>query len=233
MNRQLITDVTDYKKINVDLFRLSDEYSLRFVVDLYTSDGFSLKGYYSNIYMRNNWNLVISGGKDTEFTSKVSFCIGPNNIQQFNLLINNAVIWLTSKDYANLFYRQDGNVYINKTISIPEIKLLDRFEKYNLMIRPAVFDKTSTGISMIFDEGEPLFILASTVMNLKYFLQTFNPFQYAIELVNYATMTAILSKVEDSGTTNKQRQNNNFQSTSSFNGQTSFLAKTRAIKRDD
>ena len=148
-------------------------------------------------------------------------------------MINNAVIWLTSKDYANLFYRQDGNVYINKTINIPEIKLLDRFEKYNLMIRPAVFDKTSTGISMVFDEGEPLFILASTVMNLKYFLQTFNPFQYAIELVNYATMTAILSKVEDSGTTNKQRQNNNFQSTSSFNGQTSFLAKTRAIKRDD
>ena len=59
MNKQLITDVTDYKKINVELFRLSDEYSLRFVVDLYTSDGFSLKGYYSNIYMRNNWNLIL------------------------------------------------------------------------------------------------------------------------------------------------------------------------------
>ena len=234
MNKQLITDVTDYKKINVELFRLSDEYSLRFVVDLYTSDGFSLKGYYSNIYMRNNWNLIIAGGKDTEFTSKVSFCIGPNNIQQFNLLINNAVIWLTSKDYANLFYRQGENVYINKTLQIPEIKLLDRFERTNLIIRPAVFDKTSTGISMTFDEGEPLFILASTVMNLKYFLQTFNPFQYAIELINYATMTAILSKVEDGAgiNTNKPKQNT-YQSTSSFNGQTSFLAKTRAIKRDD
>ena len=235
MNRELITDITDYKKLNVDLFKLSDNHSLRFVVDLYVSDSFSLKGYYNNIYMRNNWNLVISGGKDSEFTSKINFCIGPNNIQQFNLLINNAVIWLTSKEYANLFYRQGQNVYINKSIQMPEIKLLDRFEKYTMVLSPAVFDNISTGISMVFDEGEPLFILASTVMNLKYFLQTFNPFQYTIELINYATATAILSRIENgAGGTAKSKQQNTYQQfTSSFNQQQSFLAKTCAIKRDD
>lgn len=232
MNKELMIDVTDYKRINVDIMPLGENCWLRFLVDLYSSDGLSLKGFYTNIYMKNNWNLLISGGKDSNFSSKINFCIGYSNLYQFNLLINNALLWLTSKDYADLFYKQDENVYINKAIQIPEISIFDKFEKQRMAITPAVNEKINTGISLLFEESDPIFVLASTVMNLKFFLQTFNPYQYAMEVLNYSTMTAIISSLTEENTLAKPKIKK-FSNNTSFDKQGSFLAKTHAVRRDE
>jgi len=228
MSKEMIQDITDYKRVILDLMWISNNHSLKFIADLYKSDGLAIKCYHTNVYMRINWNLAIMGGKDTEFSEKTNFLINQSNIQQFRLLIKNIVLLFTSSEYKNLFYKSGENVYVNKNITVPDLAILDRFSEHKLTVFPAVNDNRETGVIFIFDKGEPIFVISHVILNMDYILSTFNPYQMAMELINYATMTSMVNDNVSGDIKPLPKKNLN-----GYSNSNSFLAKTHAVKRVD
>ena len=237
MNKKesIVRPIRNYKKVVSDLFYLNPEYRLRFSVSFFGKDKDGNSKYFmnefsygnnnlsTNIYMNLKYHLSIeSMYRDENTGERETFVIDNYNMYQFMIAIENACRWFTDKSNQNAFAKMsDGTVRI-----IGEIDPIVVLGQYNTSLKlfPAVFndlDKNDIGVMFdINDNTSNIFITASTLMNLKYFLNHFNMYSAAMDAVNYVGRPT----VDDYLNINSQNM---------AKPKEGFLKLTGAVKRKD
>ena len=247
---------SDFKRIYRNLFWLSNESKIEFVVDLYSSKdkedvyfyrefGYESKNkFQANMYVNLKYYIDFNTAyKTNEGNVKENVIFGVNNIYQLIVALNNAALWLTGKDYVNLFTRHpDGTIRMSQDVN--PIIIAGTFQDTSLEFIPAVYndyDKNLSGISLYINKAnEPIFIDSMKFMSMHYMLTNFNMELAAMQMINFlgrpSTGELYYSDYLDAEYSrmnpNMKRESSNNQSRYKSNNQ-SFLSIVGATKRDD
>lgn len=234
----LTRPITDYKKITNDLLWLDNKFRLRFIVEMYYKDRDKNSKYYvsefnpdsksSYIYMDLKYHLNIESVVKDEFSgNKVEFRISNSNMYQFIIALESASQWLTNSQYANLFAKM-SNGYIKCMMDVQPIIISDIF-KHKLSLQPGVYNDDSrndSGIIMYIDDSDSIFINSSLFMNFKYFIDHFNMYQSALQIVTW------LGKPTDGDSYNSTTSFVKRESNTTYDNN-GFLSRVNAKERKD
>lgn len=190
----------DYKRI-VDrgIFYLDRNYTMNFTVELeknersYHSEfGYHQKdGKFSvGIYRTINYYLSIESWQKDQSGNRNDIRVNQDNFYQFLIATRAAMNWLISKDNASLFIRtKDGNIAINHAVE--PIIVNGIYDNTKLELSPAVFTNPNNGIQeagifiYINNASEPIFLSAKRFVNFQYFIENFNMYNTAQNMINY------------------------------------------------
>lgn len=189
----------DYEKIVDTCFWLSQDYVMKFNVELnrrnkdtktnfHKEVGYAINGDYRvNINREINAYLSIESSKRSESGDKVNIKIGMDEIYFFQYRLQEVVRWFTSKEYKDLFAKQDGRIFILSKVE--PIRVYVRYGYY-IEFEPAIrnisFNEQSIGVMMYLNsDGVSTFLDANKLLSFSYFISNFNIYQAAITLINY------------------------------------------------
>lgn len=192
----------DYEKISDICMWLSNEYVLKFTVELnkhndkygksnfYKEIGYTIdEDYRVNINRDFVYYLSIESIKKTLDGNKLNIRIGLNDIYFLKYKLEQAILWFTDKYFENLFAR-DNNNKIVMTMKPNPIKIDLSFGNY-IEIEPSIFtfDNTLeqlTGVRIyLSSDSNSLFMNINTLFGFKYFIDTFNMYQSAQNMLNF------------------------------------------------
>lgn len=192
----------DYEKISDICMWLSNEYVLKFTVELnkhndkygksnfYKEIGYTIdEDYRVNINRDFIYYLSIESIKKTLDGNKLNIRIGLNDIYFLKYKLEQAISWFTDKYFENLFAR-DNNNKIVMTMKPNPIKIDLSFGNY-IEIEPSIFtfDNTLeqlTGVRIyLSSDSNSLFMNVNTLFGFKYFIDTFNMYQSAQNMLNF------------------------------------------------
>lgn len=192
----------DYEKISDICMWLSNEYVLKFTVELnkhndkygksnfYKEIGYTIdEDYRVNINRDFVYYLSIESIKKTLDGNKLNIRIGLNDIYFLKYKLEQAISWFTDKYFENLFAR-DNNNKIVMTMKPNPIKIDLSFGNY-IEIEPSIFtfDNTLeqlTGVRIyLSSDSNSLFMNVNTLFGFKYFIDTFNMYQSAQNMLNF------------------------------------------------
>lgn len=192
----------DYEKISDICMWLSNEYVLKFTVELnkhndkygksnfYKEIGYTIdEDYRVNINRDFIYYLSIESIKKTLDGNKLNIRIGLNDIYFLKYKLEQAISWFTDKYFENLFAR-DNNNKIVMTMKPNPIKIDLSFGNY-IEIEPSIFtfDNTLeqlTGVRIyLSSDSNSLFMNINTLFGFKYFIDTFNMYQSAQNMLNF------------------------------------------------
>ena len=192
----------DYEKISDICMWLSNDYVLKFTVELnkhndkygksnfYKEIGYTIdEDYRVNINRDFVYYLSIESIKKTLDGNKLNIRIGLNDIYFFKYKLEQAISWYTDKYFENLFAR-DNNNKIVMTMKPNPIKIDLSFGNY-IEIEPSIFtfDNTLeqlTGVRIyLSSDSNSLFMNVNTLFGFKYFIDTFNMYQSAQNMLNF------------------------------------------------
>lgn len=192
----------DYEKISDICMWLSNDYVLKFTVELnkhndkygkfnfYKEIGYTIdEDYRVNINRDFIYYLSIESIKKTLDGNKLNIRIGLNDIYFLKYKLEQAILWFTDKYFENLFAR-DNNNKIVMTMKPNPIKIDLSFGNY-IEIEPSIFtfDNTLeqlTGVRIyLSSDSNSLFMNVNTLFGFKYFIDTFNMYQSAQNMLNF------------------------------------------------
>lgn len=192
----------DYEKISDICMWLSNDYVLKFTVELnkhndkygksnfYKEIGYTIdEDYRVNINRDFVYYLSIESIKKTLDGNKLNIRIGLNDIYFLKYKLEQAILWFTDKYFENLFAR-DNNNKIVMTMKPNPIKIDLSFGNY-IEIEPSIFtfDNTLeqlTGVRIyLSSDSNSLFMNINTLFGFKYFIDTFNMYQSAQNMLNF------------------------------------------------
>lgn len=192
----------DYEKISDICMWLSNDYVLKFTVELnkhndkygksnfYKEIGYTIdEDYRVNINRDFVYYLSIESIKKTLDGNKLNIRIGLNDIYFLKYKLEQAISWFTDKYFENLFAR-DNNNKIVMTMKPNPIKIDLSFGNY-IEIEPSIFtfDNTLeqlTGVRIyLSSDSNSLFMNINTLFGFKYFIDTFNMYQSAQNMLNF------------------------------------------------
>lgn len=192
----------DYEKISDICMWLSNDYVLKFTVELnkhndkygksnfYKEIGYTIdEDYRVNINRDFIYYLSIESIKKTLDGNKLNIRIGLNDIYFLKYKLEQAISWFTDKYFENLFAR-DNNNKIVMTMKPNPIKIDLSFGNY-IEIEPSIFtfDNTLeqlTGVRIyLSSDSNSLFMNINTLFGFKYFIDTFNMYQSAQNMLNF------------------------------------------------
>lgn len=192
----------DYEKISDICMWLSNDYVLKFTVELnkhndkygksnfYKEIGYTIdEDYRVNINRDFIYYLSIESIKKTLDGNKLNIRIGLNDIYFLKYKLEQAILWFTDKYFENLFAR-DNNNKIVMTMKPNPIKIDLSFGNY-IEIEPSIFtfDNTLeqlTGVRIyLSSDSNSLFMNINTLFGFKYFIDTFNMYQSAQNMLNF------------------------------------------------
>ena len=192
----------DYEKISDICMWLSNDYVLKFTVELnkhndkygksnfYKEIGYTIdEDYRVNINRDFIYYLSIESIKKTLDGNKLNIRIGLNDIYFLKYKLEQAISWFTDKYFENLFAR-DNNNKIVMTMKPNPIKIDLSFGNY-IEIEPSIFtfDNTLeqlTGVRIyLSSDSNSLFMNVNTLFGFKYFIDTFNMYQSAQNMLNF------------------------------------------------
>lgn len=192
----------DYEKISDICMWLSNDYVLKFTVELnkhndkygksnfYKEIGYTIdEDYRVNINRDFVYYLSIESIKKTLDGNKLNIRIGLNDIYFLKYKLEQAISWFTDKYFENLFAR-DNNNKIVMTMKPNPIKIDLSFGNY-IEIEPSIFtfDNTLeqlTGVRIyLSSDSNSLFMNVNTLFGFKYFIDTFNMYQSAQNMLNF------------------------------------------------
>ena len=192
----------DYEKISDICMWLSNDYVLKFTVELnkhndkygksnfYKEIGYTIdEDYRVNINRDFIYYLSIESIKKTLDGNKLNIRIGLNDIYFLKYKLGEAISWFTDKYFENLFAR-DNNNKIVMTMKPNPIKIDLSFGNY-IEIEPSIFtfDNTLeqlTGVRIyLSSDSNSLFMNINTLFGFKYFIDTFNMYQSAQNMLNF------------------------------------------------
>lgn len=192
----------DYEKISDICMWLSNDYVLKFTVELnkhndkygksnfYKEIGYTIdEDYRVNINRDFVYYLSIESIKKTLDGNKLNIRIGLNDIYFLKYKLEQAISWFTDKYFENLFAR-DNNNKIVMTMKPNPIKIDLSFSNY-IEIEPSIFtfDNTLeqlTGVRIyLSSDSNSLFMNVNTLFGFKYFIDTFNMYQSAQNMLNF------------------------------------------------
>lgn len=193
---------SDFKRIIRNIFWLNSDSKVDFIVDLYAQNkdkedtyfyrefGYEVRNrFHANMYINLKYNLEFNTSYKTDNGNvKESVGFNINNIYQLHIALETAALWLTGKDYANLFVKHpDGTVRISQDVN--PVIIRGMFQDTSLEFIPAVYNdygQNLSGISLYINKAnEPIFIDSMKFMNLKYCLSNFNMELAAMQMVNF------------------------------------------------
>lgn len=190
----------DYEKVSDTVLWLSNEYVLKFNVELnrhndkkgkinfHSEYGYTMNGEYRvNIMRTFSYYLSIESVRRDMDGYKAQVRIGPENIYFLKYKLHEVVLWFTSKNHSSLFVKKDGKIIILE--KIPPISVHVQYGQY-LEFEPAVQiinnNEQVIGIRIYLNsDGVSFFISANTVLSLCYCIDTFNMYQSAQLMLNY------------------------------------------------
>lgn len=191
----------DYEKISDICMWLSNEYVLKFTVELNKhNDKFGKINYYKEIGYTSNGEYKVNINRDfiyylsieslhrNQNGNKIQIRITINDIYFLKYKLNQITSWFTNKEYENLFVKKD-----NKIIIIDKVDPIIINCAFNMYIEfePSVFTYENSneqipGIRIFLSSDSVSFFMnVNTLFSFKYFIDTFNMYQSAQNMLNY------------------------------------------------
>ena len=186
----------DYEKISDKIMFLSNDYILKFNVNLNkrnkNKENFHKEfGYTVNGDFRINISrdfvpyLSIESARRSD-SNKVQLQIGMNDIYFFRMKLQEVVGWFTTEQFKNLFVRKDDRIII--PVKVDSIIAHVSFGQY-IEFEPttAVFNNEQLiGVRVYLSSDNISFFMGvNTLLSLNYFIETFNMYQSAQLMLNY------------------------------------------------
>lgn len=190
----------DYEKIVDTCFWLSQDYVLKFNVELnrrsknsdktnfHKEVGYAINGEYRvNINREIMAYLSIESSKRSESGEKINIRIGMDEIYFFQYKLQEVVRWFTSSEYKDLFAKQDGRIFMPSRVE--PIRVYVRYGSY-IEFEPAIknisYNEQVIGVLMYLNsDGISTFLDVNKLLSFSYFISNFNIYQAAITLINY------------------------------------------------
>lgn len=191
----------DYEKISDNCMWLSNDYILKFTVELnkhndkygkinyYKEIGYSINGEYRiNINREFIYYLSIESVKRNIDGYKLNIRIGLNDIYFLKYKLEEVISWFTNKQYENLFAK-DNNGKIVMTMKPNSIIVNLSYNNY-IEFEPSIFvfenSDQSTGVKVYLgSDTNSFFMNINTLFGFKYFIDTFNMYQSAQNMLNF------------------------------------------------
>lgn len=215
----------DYEKISDLCMWLSNEYVLKFNVELNKRNTkYGKQNYYKefgyiadnefrvNIARDFNYYLSIESIKRAIDGSKLQLRIGINDIYFFKHKLQEVVAWFTSREYKSLFVKKDGRIII--PVRVEPIIVDIMFNNY-IEFEPAIItldnQEQIIGVRIYLNsDAISFFMNVNTLLSFAYFIDTFNMYQSAQLLLNY------LGRPENGTNYNEFQQHDNQNHSSGF-----------------
>lgn len=190
----------DYEKISDIILWLSNEYVLKFNVELnrrndrkgkinfHNEFGYTLNGEYRiNITRQFSCYLSIESLRRDTDGNKLQIRIGMENIYFFKMKLQGVISWFTSHQHNSLFAKKDGNIIILSKVNPISINV--QFGNY-IEFEPTVqtFNNGEQNIGVrtyLNSDGVSFFMNVNTLLALGDFINSFNMYQSAQLMMNY------------------------------------------------
>lgn len=190
----------DYEKISDKCMWLSNEYILKFNVELnkhndrfgkdnyHKEFGYILNGEYRvNISRDFIYYLSIESIKRSIDGTKIQLRIGINDIYFLKFKLHEVVDWFTSKAHKSLFVKKDGRIII--PFKVDPIRINVSFDNY-IEFEPATItlqnEEQIIGVRVYLNSDSISFFMnVNTLLSFTYFIDTFNMYQSAQLMLNY------------------------------------------------
>ena len=191
----------DYEKISDNCMWLSNEYILKFTVELNKrNDKFGKINYYKEIGYTMNGEYRININRDfiyylsiesihrNQNGNKIQIRITVNDIYFLKYKLNEVIAWFTNKNYQDLFVKKDNKIIIlNK---VDPVIVNCAFNTY-IEFEPSIYNYENspeqiTGVRIFLgSDGISFFMNLNTLFAFKYFIDTFNMYQSAQNMLTY------------------------------------------------
>lgn len=201
MNEMVKIIHNDYEKISDTCMWLSNEFMLKFNVELnkhsdkygksnfHKEIGYQVNGEYRvNIIRDFIYYLSIESIHRSAEGNKLQLRITINDIYFLKYKLEEVIQWFINKKYENLFMKKDGRI-IN-TIKVDPIIVNLAFNNY-IEFEPSIFSfenspEQITGVKVYLNSDNISFFMNVNILfGFKYFIDTFNMYQSAQNMLNY------------------------------------------------
>ena len=192
---------TDYEKISDICMWLNNEYVLKFTTELnkhtdkhgktnfYTEIGYRINNDYRiNINRDFNYYLSIESIKRNIEGNKLCIRIGLNDIYFLKCNLEKVIVWFTDKQFENLFVKDKNKIVM--TIKPNPVKINLSYNNY-IEFEPSIFTFDNTleqyiGVRIyLSSDSNSFFMNVNTLFGFKYFIDTFNMYQSAQNMLNF------------------------------------------------
>lgn len=197
--REMCTIVhNDYEKISDRIMFLSNDYMLKFNVELnrrskdkekenfHKEFGYTLNGEYRiNINREFNSYLSIESVRRID-SNKVQIKITMNEIFYFKVKLQKAVDWFTTEQFKSLFVKKDDRIIIPVKVD-PIIAHVAYGQYIEFEPSTAMYNNEQIiGVQVYLSSDNISFFMGiNTLLSLNYFIDTFNMYQSAQLMLNY------------------------------------------------
>lgn len=187
----------DYEKISDRIMFLSNDYMLKFNVELnrhkekekenfHKEFGYNINGEYRiNINREFNSYLSIESIRRID-SNKVQIKITINEIYYFKAKLQNVVEWFTTEQFKSLFVKKDGRIII--PVKVEPIRTHVAYGQY-IEFEPttAIYNNEQIiGVQVyLSSDNISFFMNINTLLSLNYFIDTFNMYQSTQLMLNY------------------------------------------------
>ena len=229
-------DHNDYKKISDKIMKLSDEYVLKFVTELYYVNKNGQNNYHNEygyvsdnkygITINRDFNMYLSieSIKRSE-GYKVQIKIGIKEIGILKLKLKKVMEWFTSKQHENLFVVKDGKMtMLGKVPPIISSAMFNSYIEFDAAVgKIPQTEQMCQGVRVFLgSDGISFFMPIMTLITFVDFINSFNMYQSAQSHLNYLGRPANGTNYTDLTGSHSQDARKS----------TSFLARIHAEKRD-
>lgn len=225
----------DYKKISDKIMKLSDDYMLRFVTELYYMNKNGINNYHNEygyisdnkygVTINRDFNsyLSIESIKKSE-GQKVQIRIGIKEIGILKLKLKRVMEWFTSKQHENLFVVRDGKMtMLGKVPPVITVAMFNSYIEFNAAVgKDPRTDQWCQGVRVYLgSDNISFFMPIATLIIFVDFINSFNMYQSAQLHMNYIGRPIDGSNYVDLTGSNRDPKKS-----------TSFLMRINAEKRE-
>jgi hypothetical protein len=190
----------NYDKISDLCMWLSNEFILKFTVELNKRSNDNITNFHNEVGYRYNNEYRVNINRDfnyylsiesvkrlSEDNRKLVIKIGINNIYFFQQALQEISVWFTGDAYKSLFVKKDGSIIIGTHVKPIRITVMyNNYIEFEPSIQSIGIDQQLIGVRVYLNsDGLSFFMSVERLFGLIYFISNFNMYQSAQLMLNY------------------------------------------------